>query len=94
MNFFKKVEKSASSNDYQIGVDKFKSFRDIGQKFNYLGIEMIVVSHSKWLPTISTAERIPCLVAEYVGLKKEIVSVYFHLAVLPVLLAENPIKRA
>lgn len=38
------------SNLTQEAIDDLKSFRDIGEKFNYMGIEMIVKSHYYLIP--------------------------------------------
>ncbi len=45
---FKKKE--PCRNFTQEAIDDLKSFRDIGEKFNYMGIEMIVESHYYFSP--------------------------------------------
>ena len=90
MNLFKFEKKAVEpSDDFQAGVDRLRAFRDIGQKFDYLGIEMIVLAHSRWIPTIPIQKE-PCIVADYVDANRRIFTVYFRLSMLPVLLAENP----
>lgn len=78
---------------YEKEIAEIKKFRDIGEKFNYLGLDMIVLSHSyreidmeygSWYST-------PKLRAKYVNAAKEIVIAKFDYEELPALVNENPI---
>lgn len=65
----------------------FRFFRGIGEKFNYIGIEMIVERHSVFF---GKSGDIPKLVASYVDKQGRLAKAEFDLCVLPALIAENP----
>lgn len=68
-------------------IDDLKSFRDIGEKFNYMGIEMIVESHySTMINPCVTFPRILAAYKDYHGVLRH---VEFKHRALPALKAEN-----
>lgn len=68
-------------------VDALKEFRDIGEKFNYMGIEMIVESHVDLVPYVGF---VPTLTAAYRNNDGELKHACFRRSKLPALMAENP----
>jgi hypothetical protein len=67
-------------------IDELKAFREVGEKFNYMGIEMIVESHCQY--TIDGA--FPRIYAAYKNSMGELKHAQFVRAELPALQAENP----
>lgn len=70
----------------QEAIDDLKSFRDIGEKFNYMGIEMIVESHYYFSPYGGH----PRILAAYKNEHGELKHAEFLRRELPALRAENP----
>ena len=70
----------------QEAIDKLRSFRDVGEKFNYMGIEMIVESH--YFSDIDCVY--PRISAAYKNNNGELNHAEFQLHYLPALRAENP----
>lgn len=80
-NFFRKKE-----NVINVGIKKLKEFRDIGEKFNYLGVELIVEDH-----TINSGFGfIPAICACYRDNSGDLRHVTFFVKDLVCLKAENP----
>ena len=77
----------AEDGERQAAFDDLKSFRDIGEKFNYMGIEMIVESHVK---PLSYVGFVPQLTAAYRNKEGELKHACFMRSELPALRAENP----
>ena len=71
--------------------EALRNFRDVGEKFNYLGVEMIVESHWKNYP--AAAGFVPMLCAAYRNDHGEINHAYFLCRELPALRAENPTEK-
>jgi len=72
----------------QEAIDDLKSFRDIGEKFNYMGIEMIVESHYYFSPY--SCDLLPRISAAYRNEHGELKHAFFLRRELPALRAENP----
>ena len=68
-------------------IKEMKAWRDIGQKFNYLGVKCIVVSHYKIVP--SGMLKIPLIEASYVDNLGVIHSITFGYSELKVLINQN-----
>lgn len=68
-------------------IEELKLFRDIGEKFNYLGIEMIVTGHVRM--TVAGQGTFPILSANYVSNDGIVQNIEFTIDRLPVLIAEN-----
>lgn len=86
-NFFKK--KKESSNCRYETYKKLKKFRDIGEKFNYLSIEMVVTAHYEInIYSFETIAR-PVLKADYVDKNGIIRERCFCIRELPGLIKEN-----
>lgn len=68
-------------------IEDLKSFRDVGETFNYRGIEMIVESYGEFLPYIGF---VPSLFAAYKNDHGELKHAKFLPRELPALRAENP----
>lgn len=84
---FAKKEQKEQISDYTLeAINKLKSFRCIGEKFNYMGIEMIVESHY-----YSDIDGIyPRISAAYKNNNGELCHAEFLFGELPALRAENP----
>ncbi len=76
-------------SDYDKCIEDLKSFGDIGHKFNYLGVEMIIESHTKFSAS-SRSMLLPVLTAAYKNDLGEIKTKEFTRRHLPALRAENP----
>jgi len=83
---FKKKETEPKRDTAQEAIDDLRSFRKIGQKFNYMGVNMIVESHYYFSPY----GGIPRIKAAYKNEHGEIKHAEFLRRELPVLRAENP----
>lgn len=68
---------------------KFKAFRDIGDRFTYLDVDMIVV----WYGISYIGRRSVQLVAEYVSGDTEFKTATFNIDKLPILIKENNRKK-
>ncbi len=79
-------EKEPERNTTQEAIDDLASFRDIGEKFTYMGIEMIVESHYYF----SLYGGIPRISAAYKNEHGELKHATFIRQELPALRAENP----
>ncbi len=71
---------------FQEAVSDLKAFRDVGEKFTYLGISMIVESHSRYYPFGNLAQ----ITAGYRNTHGELKYACFCRRELPALQAENP----
>jgi len=69
-----------------VAIGELRKFRAIGEKFNYMGIEMIVESHVDMVKYIGF---IPYLTAAYKNNNGELKHAYFKYSELPALIAEN-----
>jgi len=58
-------------------IDDFKSFRDIGETFEYCGVKLMVVSHSELLPSYYGFDLIPRLTCDYKNTLGEIKVIKF-----------------
>lgn len=71
-------------------VDELKAFKDVGEKFNYLGQEMLVLGHKDYRMFAGGYTHIePKLMCEYVNNNGDIKKKSFHFDMLPILIAEN-----
>lgn len=87
---FKKKEPEEPKIDItQIKIDELKSFRCIGEKFNYLGVTIIVTGHSELYSIGLSLGRRPMLSGNYKNEKGEIKDISFSYRELPGLQAEN-----
>jgi hypothetical protein len=86
MNFFKRSNKTEKPSGVGIAINELRSFRGIGEKFNYLGVEMTVYSHFEYIPMFGI---IPELKANYVTKNGEIKNACFGYSELPILRKEN-----
>jgi len=65
-------------------LDELKSFREVGEKFNYLGATIICTGYfDSGYPTVG-------LRGDYRNESGEIKNIFFSYSRLPVLMAENP----
>ena len=79
--------KKEPERDYtQETIEKLRSFRDVGEKFNYMGIEMIVERHCDFTQYGS----FPKITAAYKNNNGELNHAEFWVRDLPALRAENP----
>lgn len=46
-------------------INKLKSFRDIGETFNYLGVTMLVIGHNNFSVGEHGAYEVACLMCHY-----------------------------
>ena len=86
MGIFNRTKKVEQPSATEIAINELQTFRKIGEKFNYLGIEMTVYSHFEYIPMVGI---IPELKANYVTKNGEIKSAYFRYSELPTLRKEN-----
>ena len=87
---FKKKHKEPEPDYTQEAIDRLKAFKDIGEKFNYLGVEMIVTHHHEISLGLNYGiDLIATLKADYRNNLGEIKSVSFSPGELPALIAEN-----
>lgn len=82
--------KEPKVNYRQQAINRLKAFKKIGDKFNYLGVDMIVTAHSELRLSPIGADVIPVLVCDYKDLLGKIQVVRFSPHELPALEAENP----
>ena len=79
--------KKEPERDYtQETIEKLRSFRDVGEKFNYMDIEMIVESHY----SSGIYGVYPRISAAYKNNNGELKHAEFMFRELPALRAENP----
>lgn len=77
----------------ETAMEEIKSFRDIGEKFNYLGVEMMVTGHFDVHFPLNVYDSLrikPCLKVDYVTKNGEIKGGTFYVKDLPMLRKENP----
>ncbi len=86
MWLFKKREKKEKPSWQRVAIKELKSFRKMGEKFNYLGVEMTVCGHYKFDPYFGYT---PSLRVDYVNKKGEIKSISFAYQELETLKKEN-----
>lgn len=88
-----KIEKKPEKTSTDLDVERLEAFRGIGEKFNYLGIEMTVTRHSHLEFMDLSVLLIPCLEVDYVTKIGELKQVKFHIDDLEKLRKENKIKK-
>ena len=81
-----KKNQEPKKNYTQEAIDELRSFRDIGEKFNYMGIEMIVESHLSLVGHYIFAR----ISAAYKNKNGDLKHAEFLRRELPALRAENP----
>ncbi len=87
---FKKEELETQEADcQQERIDELKAFKNIGEKFNYLGVTIIVTGHSELEVYRHGVDLIPTLKGDYINGKGEIKPISFDYRELPALQAEN-----
>lgn len=82
-----KKKKPVEDNSMQEALDALRAFRGIGEKFNYMGVELIVESHWSYEPFVGLR---PMLVAAYKNSNGDLKHVEFTRSDLIALRAENP----
>jgi len=76
-------------------IEKLKEFRQLGEKFTYLGVTVVVTGHSKAIIDgyshypVPRLGREPTLMGDYVNALGEIKKISFAYEELPTLKAEN-----
>ena len=70
-----KAEEKTTRRDEEI--KKLEEFVAIGDKFKYLGVDMVVSGHSDWNISMYDIFRYPCLKARYVNKLGEIKNIKF-----------------
>ena len=88
----KKVEVDDEPTWQETQIEELKAFRDIGEKFNYMGVEIIVTHHYKIHMSIYSRSVIPILTGDYANNLGEIKAISFSHHELPNLIAENEAK--
>jgi hypothetical protein len=78
--------KGKKVDEAERAIGRFIHFRDVGETFNYRGIEMIVEGH---VILDSFGCTHPCLCAAYKNAKGELCRTSFYPGDLPALKAEN-----
>ena len=88
---FKKKEVEEPKVDRtQICIENLKAFRKLGEKFNYLGVTIIVTGHHELELGVGYRLNLrPVLKGDYKNDKGEIKSISFAYRELPALQAEN-----
>jgi hypothetical protein len=87
--FRKKALEEIKPSKSQAQIDELVAFRKIGEKFNYMGVEIIVTSHKKLIPAGFCFVWEPCLSGDYKNNQGEIKSISFDYSELEALKAEN-----
>lgn len=87
--FGTKLDSDERKRKFDDEVAKLKSFRDIGEKFNYLGAKMIVVAHFRRGVDPEGTYQEPILKCDYINNLGEIKDAYFSTDELPTLIKEN-----
>lgn len=86
---FKRTE-NTKQQSINAALDSLREFRGVGEKFTYLGVEMVVTGHYDLsLGLYGALDIIPSLNADYVNKNGEIKSVSFSPIELNTLIAEN-----
>ena len=91
MRFFNKLFSSENTRKKQIS--EMKAFRSVGQKFNYLGVEIMVTDHCSIEDTGLGFLIKPELQGNYVNNSGEIVGISFDYKDLPAIISENETKQ-
>jgi hypothetical protein len=87
---FKKEEPEIEKPDRKEKlVEELKQFRAKGEKFKYLGVEMIVTGHKELFIAPYCCTYFPCIKASYVNKQGDIKNVQFDYDELEVLKKEN-----
>lgn len=90
LNRSKKEKKEVDNNTLQReAIEQLKSFRDVGEKFNYCGVELIVEELFFWNIGVTGSYLIARMTAAYKNKLGEIKYLYFYPKHLPALIAEN-----
>ena len=92
MWLFKNKAKLARENNEDLKQKAYKEiadFREIGKRFYYLGVEMIVTGHRDIIFAGYNISCIPCIKADYVNKHGEIKQIQFYYKELDNLIAEN-----
>ena len=85
----KKITAKPKIDNGQLEIDKFKGFRGIGERFNYIGVEMIVTSHQKTEFTGVNYTNYAWLTCDYKNEIGDIKVISFAPYELNTLIAEN-----
>jgi hypothetical protein len=90
-DFLKRKEKVKKPvvDSQKMAIDNFRSFRGVGERFKYLGIEMIVTSHCKTGFTGMNTCTYALLTCDYKNDIGEIKIISFSPSELDTLIAEN-----
>ena len=67
-------------------IEQLKSFRGLGGKFNYLGLELTVIAHSRFEAGVCNNVVLPCLSCHYLNNRGEVRWIVFEVCDLPLLL--------
>lgn len=87
--FKKKEPEQPKVNRTQECIAELRAFKDIGEKFNYLGVTIICTGHSK-IDFYGTRVSVrPTMKGDYKNDKGEIKAISFGYRELPALKAEN-----
>lgn len=87
--FQKKVLEEMKPSKSQARIDELRAFRDIGEKFNYMGVEIIVTGHYEAVPCGFGIIFEACLKGDYKTDQGEIKNISFDHSELEALKAEN-----
>jgi len=79
--------KNLVNSEHKKDIQAFKDFRDIGDRFTYLGIDMIVTDY--YLKFSDVRLRVATLQADYVNKEGSIANIFFSIHELPGLIKEN-----
>lgn len=94
MIFLNRKKKKPKRDWKKEAVDEFKKFAGIGEKFNYLGVDMIVTSHQKLQQNHLGWDVIPTLCCDYCDQFGKIQSIEFGPVALHALIKENPSRAS
>ena len=86
----KQAEKDKESKKKIEEIKELREFRDVGEKFNYIGIEMMVVSHCLYF--LGSKSKHPLLTCVYKNNNGEIRSMEFNYHELNSLRSENEVE--
>lgn len=90
-SFKRKGKKMEPKEDWRKkAYEKVMAFRQVGEKFHYLGVEMIVTGHSDIVATPFGVLKNPCIKADYVDKHGKIRQIRFDPGKLKGLISENP----
>jgi hypothetical protein len=78
--------KSKKVNPEKEAYDAIKAFRDIGEPFNYLGVNCVVTAHDKFIPYVGA---IPALQFDYCDKNGIIHSAYCFASEMQAVIKQN-----